>query len=169
MTGERTHRLGMAALVLLTIAGSAGAYPGIEHALLALKSFSAWQEFDPSFYDALTAQPTPGTQAALDRYMCVKFYLVGAMIPDLFEPGVPGAPALSRGIIEKLYLAKDFLTGPIKISDDAKSQVAEADEFVWHDDRRPNNDHPALYRMALIGKQGHFPYFQIPNLPYNIG
>ena len=153
MTGERTQKLGMAALVLLTIAGSAGAYPGIEHALLALKSFSAWQDFDPSFYDALTAQPTPGTQAALDRYMCVKFYLIGAMIPDLFEPG---APALSRGVIEKLYLAKDFVTGPIKISDETKSQVDSTHEFVWHDDLRPNNDFPALHRMALMARSSNW-------------
>jgi hypothetical protein len=59
----------MAALALLTIAGTAGAYPGVEHALLALRSFSAWQDFDPSFYHALTDPTTPGTQAALDRYM----------------------------------------------------------------------------------------------------
>jgi len=139
----------MAALVLLTIAGSAGAYPGVEHPLLALRSFSAWQDFDPSFYHALTDATTPGTQAALDRYMCVKFYLIGAMIPDLFEPGSPG---LSRGVIEKLYLAKDFVTGPIKISNSTKSQVAEADSFVWHDGLRPNNDLPALHRMALMAR-----------------
>ena len=57
------------------------------HAFVTLKSASAWQSFDPEFYNALQS----------GNHLVWKYYLLGSFLPDIMDP-----PA-QKGIAKALY------------------------------------------------------------------
>ncbi|HTW90612.1 MAG TPA: FlgD immunoglobulin-like domain containing protein [bacterium] len=158
MKTDRLYR--RALLLILATSAVACGYSGIEHALIASKTFDVWRDFDSSFYTCLTATYDTGSYAARYQHSVRKFYLIGTMLPDLLDP--TGLDA-SKQVIEGLHDAPFnwLLVDPLKIQDatyDTVMNDSGTHRIDWHNDA-PNYDLAKLKEMVDYAKAHNYSPF----------
>jgi len=130
-----------------------GAYASPQHAWLGLRSPEFWQDYDPEFYAQLTSQPDPGTPEDSVHMMLMKFYLIGCIVPDLFEPF---GMKMSRNAVQGLHQFPSILVqDPLRIQDSTNARVAMVDSFEWSC-QRPNQNPPALWQMVQFARANNW-------------
>jgi len=120
------------------------------HMTIAKQTVSIWQNFDPSFYNALTQTP----QANDDKWeqiLAWKFYYIGTTLPDLFWDLQQDAVA---ELINQLYEHRTWFKDALKILDNTHNQVSNRMVFSDH------HSVAKLYQMVCYARSQNWPAYQ---------
>jgi hypothetical protein len=94
-------------LMFLLVSKSSGLDAG-SHMAVSRNTMAIWQDFDPSFYQALMSTPSTPYERWSQK-MLYKFYYIGTTLPDLFWEDAQETVA---GLLEECYNNRSYFRQP---------------------------------------------------------